>query len=784
MKPTIILLLACLSASHADVVSWNYDRFSTVDGSRVAGVEPVANWNNSWPANPTVDLIDDSGAATALDLTYTSYNAWTVNTPQGNPGQDADTTYNRELLNGYLNSGNSAWGPNPSFSQVAISQIPYANYHIIVYFSADVAGREGDVSDGTTTYSFNTVGPSSVTGTNAILAETTDTGGTYATAANYAVFPGLSGATQTITVQMRDNDEWGGIAGFQVVADLGDTPVFGLQPESQSAAVDSYVILTASAAADPPSLYQWEFSADGITGWTELPDETSATLELNFVQVSDEGYYRVVATNSNGTTTSDVAFLEVFYGEPEFFEQPANAYAVEGSTVQLTADAWTYGSPSYQWYKDGAPLTGETSEFLVLTNVGSGDDGVYFLRVTDDIEPDLYADSNIATVATFPAWDGLVSHDPFDTAAAYTLGELPLQAPSIAGYDGPWTDIDFGDAEPAVQSGSLSYPDPLYLGSSGERIAKGADAADIQASNSGRTFRMLAPALVVADNTSGVRYLSFLYQNGNENTTSSATVYSTLGLYNADTTDANRNFEAGVADDALGANLFFRINNSDLGDLGSPLDSNVHLFVVKFDLSDQAASDNVTVWVDPQLGSGEPAGGISVSNRDVTFDRLVISDYASNSMAWDELRWGSNFDSVTLNPNPADDYAAWIFGYPGVGAMTAFNDDADGDGIANGLENLFGTDPSVFNPGVTQVATSGDTVTFQHPQNPTPASDISSAYVWSTDLVNFHSDGASDGGTTVGFNTNTVGGITTVTATIGGTVPAKLFVSLKAVQSP
>jgi len=101
---------------------------------------------------------------------------------------------------------------------VAITEIPYSAYDIIVYFSSDVAGREGDVTDFSTTYSFNSVGPTSVNpGGNAVFAQTTDTAGTYATAANYAVFSGLSGASQTIRVQMRDNDEWGGIAGFQVV---------------------------------------------------------------------------------------------------------------------------------------------------------------------------------------------------------------------------------------------------------------------------------------------------------------------------------------------------------------------------------------------------------------------------------------------------------------------------------------------------------------------------------------------------------------------------------------
>ena len=200
----------------ASVVSWNYDRNGTVSGSNVAGVVPVANWNNSWPSNPTTDLIDDSGAATTVDIAYTSFNDWNI--IGSHPGADLAGTYNKELLNGYLNAGPAGWGPPITSSQVSFSQIPYAQYDLIVYFSADVAGREGTVTDGTTTYSFNTVGPASVGGVNALLLQTLDTGGTYTTAANYAIFSNLSSASLSVTVQMRDNDEWGGIAGVQLVA--------------------------------------------------------------------------------------------------------------------------------------------------------------------------------------------------------------------------------------------------------------------------------------------------------------------------------------------------------------------------------------------------------------------------------------------------------------------------------------------------------------------------------------------------------------------------------------
>ncbi len=210
--------LPALPVGEAGIIGWNYDRYGTLGGDRVAGVVPAANWNNSWPDNPLTNLSDASGTVTSLDISYASFNDYSVNGGGGpNPGQDADGSYNRELLNGYLNAGPAAWGPTVTRTSVTLSEIPHGYYDLIVYFSADVADREGQVGDGTTTYYFRTIGPPSVSGTDAVLVETTQTSPDSYPAANYAIFTNLSGVSRTVSVQMRDNDEWGGIAGIQLV---------------------------------------------------------------------------------------------------------------------------------------------------------------------------------------------------------------------------------------------------------------------------------------------------------------------------------------------------------------------------------------------------------------------------------------------------------------------------------------------------------------------------------------------------------------------------------------
>lgn len=212
----VALLVAAATGAEAQVVSWNLDRFGTIGATDNAGVVLVNNWNNSWPNNPTVDLVNNTGAATTLDLSYGGFNQWSI---QGSgPSLDSDGSANKRLLNGYLNSGPAPWSPAITNSYVSLTQIPYAQYNIYVYFSSDAADRPGYVTDGTTSYFFNTLGAASIAGGNALLLQTTETSNANHPGANFAVFSGLSGASQTLTVQMEQSDMWGGIAGFQVVA--------------------------------------------------------------------------------------------------------------------------------------------------------------------------------------------------------------------------------------------------------------------------------------------------------------------------------------------------------------------------------------------------------------------------------------------------------------------------------------------------------------------------------------------------------------------------------------
>ncbi|MGB6222892.1 hypothetical protein, partial [Haloferula sp.] len=132
----------------------------------------------------------------------------------------------------------------------------------------------------------------------------------------------------------------------------------------------------------------------------------------------------------------------------------------------------------------------------------------------------------------------------------------------------------------------------------------------------------------------------------------------------------------------------------------------------------------------------------------------------------------SFFDNVRLSVTspPLDDFDAYISN-PSFGIDPGdrdFNDDPDGDSLANGLESWFGTHPGEFNAGIVNLATDGTVTTFTHPENETLPADVSGYYQWSLNLIDWYEGAESPlGGPEVIFSMNTVGTTTTVTATAG-----------------
>jgi hypothetical protein len=206
------------------------------------------------------------------------------------------------------------------------------------------------------------------------------------------------------------------------------------------------------------------------------------------------------------------------------------------------------------------------------------------------------------------------------------------------------------------------------------------------------------------------------------------------------------------------------------------------------------ALENLGTWNGSSIDNTYPLtfGGLAqtpaaANNLHGFMDDVAIWNRALSQSDVDAL-WnaGAGRAAASLGSTPTNGFADWIGGFDDLGQDDrGFNDDPDGDGLANGVEAFFGTAPGSFSAGLTQVSKSGTSVIFRHPNPDMPLDDVTGSYQWSPDLANWHAANGVDsaGGTTINAvatpNAPTPN-VTTVEATITGPVPDKLFLRVVA----
>lgn len=179
-------------------------------------------------------------------------------------------------------------------------------------------------------------------------------------------------------------------------------PGISTQPGSQSARAGAAVVFTVAANGTGPLGYQWRKDGTAISG------ATSASLTLGNIQSSDAGAYTVVVTNAAGSITSSAATLTIGI-PPGIAVQPVDQIVKAGASVGFTVTATGTPPLSYQWNKDGAPVSGATSASLALGSVQISDAGAYTVAVTAG-NGSVTSNAAILTVVAAPS----ISAQPVD----------------------------------------------------------------------------------------------------------------------------------------------------------------------------------------------------------------------------------------------------------------------------------------------------------------------------------------------------------------------------------
>ena len=145
----------------------------------------------------------------------------------------------------------------------------------------------------------------------------------------------------------------------QLYAAAGVPPSLVLQPQPANVNAGASVSLSVIARGSSLLTYQW------YKGTSPVGSGTSSSLVFSPIAPGDAGSYSVVVNNSSGSVTSDVVSVTVV-GAPVLQEQsPTDIRVFVGRTPTLHASV-IGPSPTYQWSRNGSPISGATSSAYTL----------------------------------------------------------------------------------------------------------------------------------------------------------------------------------------------------------------------------------------------------------------------------------------------------------------------------------------------------------------------------------------------------------------------------------
>ena len=151
------------------------------------------------------------------------------------------------------------------------------------------------------------------------------------------------------------------------------------------------------ASGTAPLSYQWQQSGSAISGATSASYTTPPTSMLD-----NGSTYSVVVSNPVGTTPSSAATLTV-QAPPSITTQPANQTVNVGQVATFSVTATGTAPLTYQWQKNGTPISGATSASYTTPATTANDNGAIFGVMVTNPAGNMPSNTAILTVQVPPS---------------------------------------------------------------------------------------------------------------------------------------------------------------------------------------------------------------------------------------------------------------------------------------------------------------------------------------------------------------------------------------------
>jgi hypothetical protein len=155
-------------------------------------------------------------------------------------------------------------------------------------------------------------------------------------------------------------------------------PVFSSEPHDVTVEVEGSFSLSGYATSNATVSYQWYKDEVALT------NSKSSFLSRSLVTSSDAGTYVLRATTRGGYADSRPASVQVIATKPpQIAWLSGSTSASIGSSIGLHVGVDSVAAVTYQWFRNGQAISGETRSYLYISVASILDFGDYHVRVTN-----------------------------------------------------------------------------------------------------------------------------------------------------------------------------------------------------------------------------------------------------------------------------------------------------------------------------------------------------------------------------------------------------------------
>ena len=159
---------------------------------------------------------------------------------------------------------------------------------------------------------------------------------------------------------------------------------------NQAVSTGTMVTIPAMVSGVPAPTTRWQlggnYLSDGATGnGSTIAGSATSTLLITNAQTADSGTYSLVASNSAGMVTNSLTLTVSSGNVAPNITGPTDQTVVQTSNATFSASVSGLPIPTLQWCMNGAPIAGQTSSSLTVSNVQYSQNAYVYSVVASNI---------------------------------------------------------------------------------------------------------------------------------------------------------------------------------------------------------------------------------------------------------------------------------------------------------------------------------------------------------------------------------------------------------------